>query len=276
MSDILNKILAVKAREVAAAKTLKPLAVVRTEAEQDAPARDFVGAIRAKISAGKPAVIAEIKKASPSKGIIRADFRPADIAVSYAQHGAACLSVLTDESFFQGSAAYLQQARAACDLPVLRKDFIVDEYQIYQARAMGADAILLIASALLVGKMRAFETLAHQLGMAVLVEVHDATELEAALQLSTPLIGINNRNLRSFGVSLQTTLDLLPRIKNTLPRPPGEGRGEGGDRIVVTESGIFTAQDVQLMRDHDVHAFLVGEAFMRADDPGEELARVFG
>ena len=276
MSDILNKILAVKAREVAAAKTLKPLAVVRTEAEQDAPARDFVGAIRAKISAGKPAVIAEIKKASPSKGIIRADFRPADIAVSYAQHGAACLSVLTDESFFQGSAAYLQQARAACDLPVLRKDFIVDEYQIYQARAMGADAILLIASALLVEKMRAFETLAHQLGMAVLVEVHDATELEAALQLSTPLIGINNRNLRSFEVSLQTTLDLLPRIKNTLPRPPGEGRGEGGDRIVVTESGIFTAQDVQLMRDHDVHAFLVGEAFMRADDPGEELARVFG
>ncbi len=275
MSDILNKILAVKAREVDAAKTLKPLAVMRREAEQATPARDFVGAIRARIAAGKPAVIAEIKKASPSKGIIRADFRPADIAASYAQHGAACLSVLTDEQFFQGSAAYLQEARAACDLPVLRKDFIVDEYQIYQARAMGADAILLIASALPVAKMRAFEILAHQLGMAVLVEVHDAIELEAALQLSTPLIGINNRNLRTFEVGLQTTLDLLPRIQNTLPRPPGEGRGEGGDRIVVTESGLFTAQDVRLMRDHQVHTFLVGEAFMRADDPGEELARVF-
>ncbi len=275
MSDILNKILAVKAREVDAAKTLKPLAVMRREAEQATPARDFVGAIRARIAAGKPAVIAEIKKASPSKGIIRADFRPADIAASYAQHGAACLSVLTDEQFFQGSAAYLQEARAACDLPVLRKDFIVDEYQIYQARAMGADAILLIASALPVATMRAFEILAHQLGMAVLVEVHDAIELEAALQLSTPLIGINNRNLRTFEVGLQTTLDLLPRIQNTLPRPPGEGRGEGGDRIVVTESGLFTAQDVRLMRDHQVHTFLVGEAFMRADDPGEELARVF-
>ncbi len=275
MSDILNKILAVKAREVDAAKTLKPLAVMRREAEQATPARDFVGAIRARIADGKPAVIAEIKKASPSKGIIRADFRPADIAASYAQHGAACLSVLTDEQFFQGSAAYLQEARAACDLPVLRKDFIVDEYQIYQARAMGADAILLIASALPVATMRAFEILAHQLGMAVLVEVHDAIELEAALQLSTPLIGINNRNLRTFEVGLQTTLDLLPRIQNTLPRPPGEGRGEGGDRIVVTESGLFTAQDVRLMRDHQVHTFLVGEAFMRADDPGEELARVF-
>jgi indole-3-glycerol phosphate synthase len=275
MSDILNKILAVKAREVDAAKTLKPLAVMRREAEQATPARDFVGAIRARIAAGKPAVIAEIKKASPSKGIIRADFQPDEIAASYAQHGAACLSVLTDEQFFQGSAAYLQEARAACDLPVLRKDFIVDEYQIYQARAMGADAILLIASALPVATMRAFEILAHQLGMAVLVEVHDATELEAALQLSTPLIGINNRNLRTFEVDLQTTLDLLPRIQNTLPRPPGEGRGEGGDRIVVTESGLFTAQDVRLMRDHQVHIFLVCEAFMRADDPGEELARVF-
>lgn len=275
MSDILNKILAVKAREVAAAKTMKPLAAMRVEAEQAPPARDFLDAIRVRIAAGRPAVIAEIKQASPSKGIIRAHFRPADIAASYAQHGAACLSVLTDEQFFQGSAAYLQQARAACDLPVLRKDFIVDEYQIYQARAMGADAILLIASALPVATMSTFETLAHRLGMAVLVEVHDATELEAALQLSTPLIGINNRNLRTFEVDLQTTLDLLPRIQNTLPRPPGEGRGEGGDRIVVTESGIFTAQDVRLMRDHQVHTFLVGEAFMRADNPGQELARVF-
>jgi indole-3-glycerol phosphate synthase len=262
MSDILNKILAVKAQEVAAAKALNPPALMRMEAEQTPSARDFVGSIRAKIAAGLPAVIAEIKKASPSKGIIREDFRPADIAASYAQHGAACLSVLTDEQFFQGSAAYLQQARAACDLPVLRKDFIVDEYQIYQARAMGADAILLIASALFVAEMRAFETLAHRLGMAVLVEVHNEVELDAALQLTTPLIGINNRNLRTFEVSLQTTLDLLPRIPK--------------DRIVVTESGIFSSQDVQRMRDHHVHAFLVGEAFMRAVDPGAELARVFG
>lgn len=261
MSDILDKILAVKAREVAAAKALNPPALMHMEAMQADPARDFVGSIRTKIAAGLPAVIAEIKKASPSKGIIREDFHPADIAASYAQHGAACLSVLTDEQFFQGSAAYLQQARAACDLPVLRKDFIVDEYQIYQARAMGADAILLIAAALFVAEMRAFETLAHRLGMAVLVEVHNEVELDAALQLTTPLIGINNRNLRTFEVSLQTTLDLLPRIPK--------------DRIVVTESGIFSSQDVQRMRDHHVHAFLVGEAFMRAVDPGAELAKVF-
>jgi indole-3-glycerol phosphate synthase len=261
MSDILKKILAVKAQEVAAAKPIKPLPQMRAEAESAEPARDFVGAIRAKIAAGLPAVIAEIKKASPSKGIIRADFRPAEIAQSYAEHGAACLSVLTDEQFFQGSAEYLKQARAACDLPVLRKDFMVNEYQIYQARAMGADAILLIASALTLGQMRTFEKLAHQLGMAVLVEVHDGDELEIALQLSTPLIGINNRNLRTFEVSLQVSLDLLSRIPK--------------DRIVVTESGIFTAEDVKLMRDNQVHAFLVGEAFMRADDPGTELARVF-
>ncbi len=262
MSDILKKILAVKAQEVAAAKPVKPLPQLRAEAERAAPTRDFVGAIRAKIAAGQPAVIAEIKKASPSKGVIRADFRPAEIAASYAQHGAACLSVLTDEQFFQGSAEYLKQARAACDLPVLRKDFMVDEYQIYQARAMGADAILLIAAALTLKQMQTFEALAHQLGMAVLVEVHDGEELEAALQLATPLIGINNRNLRTFEVSLQTTLGLLPRI------PQG--------RIAVTESGIFTAKDVKLMRDVQVNSFLVGEAFMRADDPGAELARVFG
>lgn len=262
MSDILKKILAVKAQEVAAAKPVKPLSKLRTEAERAEPVRDFVGAIRSKIAAGQPAVIAEIKKASPSKGVIRADFRPAEIAQSYAQHGAACLSVLTDEQFFQGSAEYLQQARAACDLPVLRKDFMVDEYQIYQARAMGADAILLIAAALTLKQMQSFETLAHQLGMAVLVEVHNGEELDAALQLTTPLIGINNRNLRTFEVSLQTTLDLLPRI------PP--------ERIVVTESGIFTSEDVKLMRDRQVNSFLVGEAFMRADDPGAELARVFG
>ena len=261
MSDILNKILAVKAQEVAAAKAVNPPALMRMEAQQAAPARDFVGAIRAKIAAGKPAVIAEIKKASPSKGVIRADFNPAEIALSYAQHGAACLSVLTDEQFFQGSVAYLQAARAACELPVLRKDFIVDEYQIYQARAMGADAILLIASALFLTEMRALEKLAHKLGMAVLVEVHDAVELDAALQLTTPLIGINNRNLRTFEVSLQTTLDLLANIPK--------------DRIVVTESGIFTAADVQLMRAHQVHAYLVGEAFMRATEPGVELSKVF-
>lgn len=270
MSDILNKILAVKVQEVAAALAIKPLAQMRTEAEQALPARDFVAAIRAKIAAGKSAVIAEIKKASPSKGVIRADFNPAGIAASYQQHGAACLSVLTDAQFFQGCPEFLQQARAACELPVLRKDFMVDEYQIYQARAMGADAILLIAAALDVQQMQRFEALAHALGMAVLVEVHNAKELDAALQLTTPLIGVNNRNLRTFEVSLQTTLDLLPSIQNSFPRPHA---GEG--RIVVTESGIFTAADVALMRSHRVHCFLVGEAFMRADNPGAELERVF-
>ena len=266
MSDILNKILAVKAQEVAAAQADKPLVAIRAEAERAVAPRDFTGAIRAKINAGQSAVIAEIKKASPSKGVLRADFHPAEIAASYAQHGAACLSVLTDAQFFQGNAAYLKQARAACALPVLRKDFIVDEYQIYQARAMGADAILLIASALNVTQMRAFEALAHGLGMAVLVEVHDGAELDAALQLATPLIGVNNRNLRTFEVSLQTTLDLLPRIFST---------EKGAERIVVTESGILKAEDVELMRSSRVNAFLVGEAFMRAADPGAELAKVF-
>ncbi len=262
MSDILNKILAVKNQEVAAALSAKPLPAMRAEAEQAPAPRDFVGAIRGRIQAGQAAVIAEIKKASPSKGVIREDFRPAEIAASYARHGAACLSVLTDEQFFQGSAEYLRQARAACELPVLRKDFMVHEYQVYQARAMGADAILLIAAALTLGQMTALEKLAHKLGMAVLVEVHNAEELEIALQLKTPLLGINNRNLHTFEVSLQTTLGLLSRI----PR----------DRIIVTESGILTARDVKQMRDHQVHAFLVGEAFMRAADPGAELARVFG
>jgi indole-3-glycerol phosphate synthase len=266
MSDILNKILAVKNQEVAAALSAKPLPVIRAEAEQAVPVRDFVAAIRGKIAAGKPAVIAEIKKASPSKGVIRADFRPAEIAASYAQHGAACLSVLTDEQFFQGNAEYLQLARAACSLPVLRKDFMVHEYQVYQARAMGADAILLIAAALTLHQMKTLEALAHKLGMAVLVEVHDSKELEVALQLTTPLIGINNRNLRTFEVTLQTTLDLLPVIAES---------ENGQDRIVVTESGIFTAADVRLMRDHDVHAFLVGEAFMRAEVPGVELGKIF-
>ncbi len=291
MSDILNKILAVKAHEVSAALSAKSLPAIRAEAERASPARDFVGAIRNKIAAGQPAVIAEIKKASPSKGVIRADFRPAEIAQSYSKHGAACLSVLTDEQFFQGSADYLQQARAACGLPVLRKDFIVSEYQIYEARVMGADAILLIAAALTLNQMKAFEKLAFKLGMAVLVEVHDAAELEVALQLKTPLIGINNRNLRTFEVSLQTTLDLLPCINSNMPSFPRRREssstekldsrlrgsdGVEGDRIVVTESGIFTPQDVKLMRDHQVHTFLVGEAFMRADDPGAALKTTFG
>lgn len=261
MSDILQKILAVKAQEVKIAQAAKPLAVMRAEAEQAAPVRDFVGAIRARVAAGKPAVIAEIKKASPSKGVLRADFRPAQIAASYASHGAACLSVLTDKDFFQGSADYLRAARAACDIPVLRKDFMVDVYQIYEARTMGADAILLIAAALDLVQMREFEALAHSLGMGVLVEVHDGAELDVALQLGTPLIGINNRNLRTFEVSLQTTLDLLGRIPQ--------------ERIVVTESGILQESDVALMRSHRVNTFLVGEAFMRAADPGVELARLF-
>lgn len=261
MSDILNKILAVKREEVAAALADKPLAEVRAEAEAQDAARDFVGAIRGKIAAGRPAVIAEVKKASPSKGVIRADFRPAEIAADYAAHGAACLSVLTDRQFFQGAPEYLQAARAACALPVLRKDFLVDAYQVYEARAMGGDAILLIAAALDLETMRDFEAIARDLGLAVLVEVHNGEELDAALQLETPLIGINNRNLRTFEVSLQTTLDLLPRI-------PAE-------RIVVTESGILAAVDVDRMRRHAVNAFLVGEAFMREPYPGQALEALF-
>ena len=262
MSDILNKILGVKREEVAAAQSVKPMTSVRAEADAQTKPRDFVGAIRAKLAAGQSAVIAEVKKASPSKGVIRADFRPAEIAEDYAAHGAACLSVLTDRQFFQGAAEYLQAARAACALPVLRKDFLVDAYQVYEARAMGADAILLIAAALDLPTMREFESIAQSLGLAVLVEVHDGDELDVALQLATPLIGINNRNLRTFEVSLQTTLDLLPRI------PAG--------RIVVTESGILAADDVALMRRHNVNSFLVGEAFMRQAHPGAALAELFG
>ncbi|MBK7325663.1 MAG: indole-3-glycerol phosphate synthase TrpC [Propionivibrio sp.] len=261
MSDILNTILAVKRQEIATAAALRPFATIRAEAHAQLAPRDFVDAIRNKIAAGQAAVIAEIKKASPSKGVLREDFRPADIAAGYAQHGAACLSVLTDRQFFQGSPDYLQAARAACTLPVLRKDFLVDAYQVYEARAMGADAILLIAAALDLPTMRDFEALAASLGMGVLVEVHNGGELDLALQLETPLIGINNRNLRSFEVSLQTTLELLPRI------PVG--------RIVVTESGILATGDVQLMRHNHVNAFLVGEAFMRAPDPGLALAALF-
>ena len=261
MSDILAKIIATKREEIAAALAVKPLAVVEAEAAAQTAPRDFVGAIRSKIACGQPAVIAEIKKASPSKGVIRPDFLPAEIARSYEQHGAACLSVLTDRQYFQGCPEYLQAARAACALPVLRKDFMVDAYQVAEARAMGADCILLIAAALSLPEMQALEAQAHAYGMAVLVEVHNGEELDAALQLQTPLLGINNRNLRTFEVTLETTLGLLPRI------PDG--------RIVVTESGILAAQDVARMRANDVHAFLVGEAFMRAPSPGEELARLF-
>ena len=283
MSDILKKILTVKKQEITAAKALKCYSLLLQEAQSALPPRDFVAAIRNKINAGQSAVIAEIKQASPSKGILRGrssgtntpsfEFLPAEIAKTYAQHGAACLSVLTDKQFFMGSPEYLQEARAACLLPVLRKDFILDEYQIVEARAMNADCILLIVSAFLLEygddksnskplmQMQKLEELAHSLGMAVLVEVHDAAELEMALQLTTPLIGINNRNLRTFETSLNTTLELLNKIPS--------------HRTVVTESGIHHPADVALMRNNQVNAFLVGEAFMRAEDPGVELERLF-
>jgi indole-3-glycerol phosphate synthase len=261
-SDILNKIVAVKHEEIAAARALRPLEAVRREAEALGGQRDFVAALRAKVAAGQAAVIAEVKKASPSKGVLRADFHPAEIAASYERHGAACLSVLTDERFFQGHADYLRQARAACALPVLRKDFMVDAYQVFEARAMGADCILLIAACLDDAQMADLEAQALGLGMAVLVEVHDGEELDRALKLRTPLVGINNRNLRTFEVSLDTTLALLPRV----PR----------ERLLVTESGILAPADVARMRDADVHAFLVGEAFMRAPDPGAALRALFG
>ncbi len=265
MSDILNKILAVKADEVAAARKQRDLASLRRDVETDgalrAGIRGFEAGLRRSIAAGRAGVIAEVKKASPSKGVLRADFRPGDIAQSYERGGASCLSVLTDVQFFQGATGYLKEARAACALPVIRKDFIVDPYQVYEARAMGADAILLIVSALDHGLMADLEACAMELGMDVLVEVHDGDELTAALRLKTQLLGINNRNLRTFEVTLDTTFGLLPRI-------PAE-------RLVVTESGILGPQDVKRMRDADVHAFLVGEAFMRAPDPGTELRRLF-
>jgi indole-3-glycerol phosphate synthase len=261
MSDILNKIVAVKRQEVAAAIKRKPLEAVRFDAESRVLTRDFAGALRAKIAAGKPAVIAEIKKASPSKGVLRADFIPADIAQSYAEYGAACLSVLTDKDFFQGSTDYLKQARASCGLPVLRKDFIIDPYQVYESRVMGADCILLIAACLDDAQMKTLEALAFSLDMAVLVEVHDRAELDRALKLKTPLVGINNRNLQTFEVSLDTTLTLLKHVP--------------ADRLLVTESGVSTAADVARLREAQVHAFLVGEAFMRADDPGVALAALF-
>ncbi len=261
MSDILDKIVAVKREEVAAALAKKSLAMVRADAESRVLTRDFEGALRAKVAAGQAAVIAEIKKASPSKGVLRQEFIPADIAQSYAEHGAACLSVLTDKQFFQGSVDFLKQARASCDLPVLRKDFLIDVYQVYESRAMGADAILLIAACLDDAQMVEMEAVALSLDMAVLVEVHDRAELDRALNLKTRLVGINNRNLKTFEVSLQTTLDMFPAVP--------------ADRLLVTESGIFSTDDVKRMREAHVNAFLVGEAFMRATEPGETLAKLF-
>jgi indole-3-glycerol phosphate synthase len=262
MTDILDKIVAVKHQEVAAAKKRKSLEAMRFDAESRVLTRDFVGALRAKIAAGLPAVIAEVKKASPSKGVLRADFIPADIAQSYAEYGAACLSVLTDQQFFQGEIDFLKQARASCQLPVLRKDFMVDAYQIYESRAMGADCILLIAACLTDAQMKEFEAIARSLDMAVLVEVHDGEELDRALLLKTPLIGINNRNLKTFEVSLATTLSLKARVP--------------ADRLLVTESGIISRDDVLRMGAAGVNAFLVGEAFMRAPEPGEALEKLFG
>ena len=262
MSDILNKILAVKAEEVEAARQMRSESDLLREAQARNDVRGFAQAIEEKIAAGHAGVIAEVKKASPSKGVLRENFEPASIAASYARHGAACLSVLTDVQFFQGSHDYLRQARAACALPVLRKDFIIDPYQIVSARAMGADCILLIVAALDAARLADLEACAFELGMDVLVEVHDAAELSIALDMNTSLIGINNRNLRTFETSLQTTIDLLPHIPT--------------DKRVITESGILLPQHVRLKRDHSVNAFLVGEAFMRAPDPGAELARLFG
>lgn len=297
MSDILDRILAVKVQEIATAQAQKPLAAIRKDAESQSASRNFLEAIRSRTQQNQAAVITEIKRASPSKGLLRGkpeaqsnstikqtndtsipeDFVPADIAASYAQNGAACLSVLTDQQFFMGSSAFLQQARAACNLPVLRKDFILDEYQVYEARAMGADCILLIVAAFnspvfsqnadvnqsdgAVERMRKLEAVAQTLGMAVLVEVHDADELTLALQLSTPLIGINNRNLRTFETTLDTTLQLAEHIPD--------------ERIIVTESGIRTRNDVETMQSRQIHAFLIGETFMRAPDPGTALAELF-
>ena len=261
MADILQRILGVKAQEVAAAKARVSLAALAEQGRALPPPRDFAGALRAKLAAGRPAVIAEIKKASPSRGVLRENFDPAAIAVSYERHGAACLSVLTDAQFFQGGIEDMRAARAACTLPVLRKDFMIDPYQLYESRAAGADCILLIVAALDQTRMQELEAGARELGMAVLVEAHDGDELDRALKLKTPLIGINNRNLHTFETRLETTLNLLGHVP--------------ADRIVVTESGILKPGDVARMREANVNCFLVGEAFMRATDPGQELARLF-
>ncbi len=260
--DFLQKILRQKAEEVAARSEREPLKQLRARLENAAPVRDFTGALETRVAAGKPAIIAEIKKASPSKGLLRADFRPDEIARSYAQAGAACLSVLTDAPFFQGASAHLEQARAATALPVLRKDFIIDAYQVFESRVLGADCILLIAAALGDMQMLELANLARDMDLAVLVEVHDRDELERALQLPTPLIGVNNRNLRTFETHLETTLALLPEIPK--------------DRIVITESGIHTPENVVRLRAHGIQAFLVGEAFMKAPSPGKKLRELFG
>ncbi len=261
MSDILEQIIATKREEVAARKVSKPLADLQAAGKAQPQPRGFIQALQNAVANGRPGVIAEIKKASPSKGVIREDFDPPEIARSYAAHGATCLSVLTDEQYFQGADAYLQNVRTAVDLPVIRKDFIVDQYQVYESRALGADCILLIAAALDIGKLTVLYTLAKGMGLDVLIEVHNRVELEAALSLQPKLVGINNRNLKTFETTLDTTLNLLPQIPE--------------DVTVVTESGIRTTEDVGIMRDHNVHCFLVGEAFMRADDPGAELTRLF-
>jgi indole-3-glycerol phosphate synthase len=260
-SDILARILTTKAEEVIAAQVGRPLETLAREARDAIPPRGFAAALRDRIGSGRAAVIAEIKRASPSKGVLRPHFEPTAIAASYARAGATCLSVLTDRPFFQGAPEFLVEARAACAIPVLRKEFIIDEYQVVESRALGADAILLIVAALDDERLAALEACAVDLGMDVLVEVHDAAELDRALKLATPLIGINNRNLRTFGVSLHTTIELLPRVPV--------------DRIVVTESGILAQRDVAQMRRHGVNAFLVGEAFMRAPDPGAALEALF-
>jgi indole-3-glycerol phosphate synthase len=262
MTDILNKIISTKYEEVAIRKQQKPLSLLQETLAKIQPPRDFVGALRNKLAHGLPAVIAEIKKASPSKGIIRANFDPIAIAQSYAQAGAACLSVLTDEQYFQGADSYLQQAHKACELPVLRKDFMVDPYQIYESRSIGADCILLIVAALTDMQLSELADLAEKLQLAVLIEVHDEEELHRALRLKSPLLGVNNRNLRTFATNLNTTL----LLKNLIP----------ADKIIITESGIHTSQDVALMRQNNINTFLVGEAFMRADNPGQELKNIFG
>lgn len=259
--DILNKIISRKQEEIFNARKKVSLKEIRQQVEYALPVRGFVSSIKDKIKSGDPAVIAEIKKASPSKGVLRENFIPAEIAAGYQQGGACCLSVLTDADYFQGSAEYLKQARSGCQLPVLRKDFMIDPYQVYEARAMSADCILLIVACLGDAQMNELSDLARELGMDVLVEVHDAEELERAMALPLPMVGINNRNLHTFETTLQTTLELLNKITD--------------ERIVVTESGILQTEDVKLMRDNNVNAFLVGEAFMRADDPGERLAELF-
>ena len=260
--DILNKIMRRKWEEIAERRVTTPLARLTEYLTYTSPPRGFVNALDTRIGAGEAAVIAEIKRASPSKGLLREDFQPAQIAASYAAGGAACLSVLTDVDFFQGDDAYLQQARAACTLPVIRKDFIIDPYQVYEARVIGADCILLIAACLDDASLHALNDLAQKLGMDVLIEVHDEAELARALAVNNRLIGINNRDLRTFTVDLHTTLGMLDEIP--------------ADRLLVTESGIHTREDVALMRSHGVHAFLVGEAFMRAAEPGHRLAELFG